>query len=240
MEPARTQSKKQLIPKTIHYVWLGGSPKPRPIRRCMRTWRRLKGYKFKEWNETNIDVKAHPFLQRAIEHKQWAFASDYIRAWAIYNYGGIYFDTDIIVVRSLDHLLKDRAFVGYETPDYPFTAVFGAEKHHPFVKSMLDYYDNLKIGYRFEDNNTRSTTKILIEKYGCRLGNKEQNLRTNIHVYPDGILCNPSPDSLTIHAFTKTWRSGLGIKDYILGGFRTRLTNRFMIWLYWHYRQLKK
>ena len=213
MEPARTQSKKQLIPKTIHYVWLGGSPKPRPIRRCMRTWRRLKGYEFKEWNETNIDIKSHPFLEKAIKSKQWAFASDYIRAWAIYNYGGIYF---------------------------PFTAVFGAEKHHPFVKSMLDYYDNLKIGYRFEDNNTRSTTKILIEKYGCRLGNKEQNLRTNIHVYPDGILCNPSPDSLTIHAFTKTWRSGLGIKDYILGGFRTRLTNRFMIWLYWHYRQLKK
>lgn len=231
--------KNKSIPKIIHYVWLGGSPKPRPIRRCMRTWRRLKGYEFKEWNETNIDIKSHPFLEKAIKNKQWAFASDYIRAWAIYNYGGIYFDTDIIVVRSLDKLLKNRAFVGYETPEFPFTAVFGATKHHPFVKTMLDYYDGLKLNYRFEDNNTISTTKILTEKYNCKLGNREQILHTDIHVYPDGILCNPSPDSITIHAFTKTWRSGLGVKDYLLGIFRTRLTNQFMIRLYWSYRKFK-
>ncbi len=205
----------------------------------MRTWRRLKGYEFKEWNETNIDIKSHPFLEKAIKNKQWAFASDYIRAWAIYNYGGIYFDTDIIVVRSLDKLLKNRAFVGYETPEFPFTAVFGATKHHPFVKTMLDYYDGLKLNYRFEDNNTISTTKILTEKYNCKLGNREQILHTDIHVYPDGILCNPSPDSITIHAFTKTWRSGLGVKDYLLGIFRTRLTNQFMIRLYWSYRRFK-
>ena len=129
------------IPKKIHYVWLGGQEKPRAIKRCMKTWRRLEGYEFIEWNESNIDLDSHPFLKEAIAKKKWAFASDYIRAWAIYNYGGVYFDTDIIVVKSIDSLLKNRAFVGFETPDYPFTAVFGAEKKHPFVKDLLDFYD---------------------------------------------------------------------------------------------------
>ena len=146
------------IPKTIHYVWLGGKEKPKEIQRCMKTWKRLSGYEFKEWNEKNIDIDSHPFLKKAIEQKQWAFASDYIRAWAIYNYGGVYFDTDVIVIRTIDDLLNNRAFVGYETPEFPFTAVFGAEKHHPFVKDLLDYYDGRKIKYEFSDNNILATT----------------------------------------------------------------------------------
>lgn len=228
------------IPKTIHYVWLGGNRKPRVIRRCMKTWKRLKGYRFIEWNESNIDIDSHPFLKKSIEKKKWAFASDYIRAWAIYNYGGIYFDTDIIVVRPINKLLKNKAFVGYETPDLPFTAVFGAAKHHPFVKDMLKYYDGKKMDYKFEDNNTNSVSEILIKKYKCKLGNVEQTLNTGIHVYPDGVLCNPSPQSLTIHAFSKTWRTDLGIRDYLLGILRTRLTNQFLIKLYWKYRKTKK
>lgn len=227
------------IPKIIHYVWLGGAKKPRPIRRCMKTWKRLKGYRFIEWNESNLDVQSHPFLKNAIENKKWAFASDYVRAWAIYKYGGVYFDTDVIVVKSINKLLKNRAFVGFETPDYPFTAVFGAVKGHPFVKDMLDYYDGKKMDYTFEDNNTISTSKILVEKYHCRLGNEEQELVKGIHVYPDGVLCNPSPDSYTIHTFTKTWRLGLNVKDFLLGAFRTRLTNRFLIRVYWWYRKLR-
>lgn len=228
------------IPKTIHYVWLGGKEKPKEIQRCMKTWKRLSGYEFKEWNEKNIDIDSHPFLKKAIEQKQWAFASDYIRAWAIYNYGGVYFDTDVIVIRTIDDLLNNRAFVGYETPEFPFTAVFGAERHHPFVKDLLDYYDGRKIKYEFSDNNTISTSEILINKYGCKLGNKEQILKTDIHVYPDGILCNPSPNSKTIHAFAKSWRKGLKKKDYILGQIRTRLTNRFKVRLYWWYRKIKR
>ena len=142
-------------------------------------------------------------------------------------------------MRPIDGLLKNRAFVGYETPDFPFTAVFGAEKKHPFVKDLLDYYDGLEMDYKFEDNNTNSTSKLLVEKYHCKLGNKEQELKDGLHVYPDGVLCSPSPESLTIHAFTKTWRSDVGIKDWLLGQWRTRLTNKFMVRMYWWYRKLK-
>ena len=228
------------IPKIIHYVWLGGGKKPRNIRRCMKTWRRLKGYKFIEWNESNIDKIKSPFLDKAIKEKQWAFASDYIRAWAVYNYGGIYFDTDIIVIKDISPLLNNRAFVGYETPKHPFTAVFGATKKHPLVKKILDYYIDLNINFNFEDNNTISTSKILTDVYDCKLGNLEQTLRDGIHVYPDGILCNPSPRSVTIHAFSKTWRKDLKLRDYILGEFRSRTTNKFMAMIYYLYRRIKK
>ena len=85
MDGKNNSEGSSMIPKKIHYVWLGGAEKPAAIRRCMRTWRRLSGYEFIEWNESNIDIDSHPFLKKAVDKKQWAFASDYIRAWAVYN-----------------------------------------------------------------------------------------------------------------------------------------------------------
>ena len=155
-----------MIPKILHYVWVGGNEKPKNIKRCMKTWKKyLKGWKIIEWNEKNFDINSHPFVKEAYRNKQWAFVSDYIRAYVVYNYGGVYFDTDVIMVDNIDECLENRAFVGYETPDYPFTAVFGAEKGHPFIKDILDYYENLNIGYKHSDNNTLSVSNILINKY---------------------------------------------------------------------------
>ena len=120
------------IPKKIHYVWMGGKEKPKAIKKCMKTWKKyLKDYEIIEWNEHNFDINSHPFVKKAYENKKWAFVSDYVRAYAIYNYGGIYLDTDVFVIDNIDQLLDNKAFVGYEHPDYPFTAVFGAEKGHP-------------------------------------------------------------------------------------------------------------
>ncbi len=72
--------------------------------------------------------------------KKWAYVSDYIRAYVIYHEGGIYLDTDVLVLDNLDQFLDNRAFVGFENPQYPFTAAFGAEPKHPFVKDMLDFF----------------------------------------------------------------------------------------------------
>ena len=133
-----------MIPKIIHYIWVGGKEKPVDIKRCMATWKKhLEGYKVIEWNESNFDIEQHPFVKAAYEAKKWAYVSDYIRAYAIYNYGGIYLDTDILLLDNFDDFLNHRAFVGFENPNYPFTAAFGAEKGHPLVKDMLDYYDEL-------------------------------------------------------------------------------------------------
>lgn len=219
------------IPKKIHYVWVGGKDKPKDIKRCMHTWQRhLKDYEIIEWNESNFDINSHPFLIKAYKARKWAFVSDYIRAYVIYHHGGIYFDTDILLIDKPDKLLRNRSFVGFENNDYPFTAVFGAEKGHPFVYDMLKYYDDLDINFNFDDNNTRSVSNLLINKYGCKTGNKEQLLKDGIKVYEDGVLCNPSPQSITIHIFTGSWLEGKSkFKKSIVKFIKLRLTTKSRI-----------
>lgn len=202
-----------MIPKIIHYVWVGGNPKPKNIQRCMKTWQKhLHDYQIIEWNEDNFDIHENKYVEQAYKAKKWAFVSDYIRAKAVYEMGGIYLDTDVLVLDNLESLLNNRAFVGFENPANPFTAVFGAEKHHPLLKDMLAYYDDRNFSFDHNDQlagvNTVSVSDILKTKYQAQPNNKEQVLSSGIHVYPDGILCNPSPKSKTIHVFTGTWMEG--------------------------------
>lgn len=199
-----------MIPKKIHYVWVGGNEKNNTIKQCMKTWgKHLEGYEVIEWNENNFDIDSHPFVKAAYKAKKWAYVSDYIRAYVIYKYGGIYLDTDILVLDNFDRFLNNRAFVGFENPQYPFTAVFGAEPGHPLVKYMIEYYDRLdEYKFDFEKNNTISVSDLLIKKYHCKVGNKFQILDEDIAVYPDTVLCNPSENSISIHVFTGTWLEG--------------------------------
>ncbi len=199
-----------MIPKKIHYVWVGGGAKSDAIKRCMATWgKHLKDYEIIEWNEQSFDINSNPFVKAAYEAKKWAYVSDYIRAKVIYEQGGIYLDTDVLILDNFDNFLNNRAFVGFENPDFPFTAVFGAEKGHPFVKEMLDYYDKLDTySFDFKSNNTISVSDILINKYNCKTGNEFQIIDEDIAVYPDNILCNPSGESVSIHVFTGTWLDG--------------------------------
>lgn len=199
-----------MIPKKIHYVWVGGNEKNNTIKQCMKTWgKHLEGYEVIEWNENNFDIDSHPFVKATYKAKKWAYVSDYIRAYVIYKYGGIYLDTDILVLDNFDRFLNNRAFVGFENPQYPFTAVFGAEPGHPLVKDMIEYYDRLdEYKFDFEKNNTISVSDLLIKKYHCKVGNKFQILDEDIAVYPDTVLCNPSENSISIHVFTGTWLEG--------------------------------
>ena len=218
-----------MISKKIHYVWVGGNEKPQNIKRCMKTWEKhLNGYEIIEWNESNFDIEKHPFVKSAYQAKKWAYVSDYIRAYVIYNYGGIYLDTDILLVDNFDDFLENRAFVGFENPEYPFTAVFGAEKGHPLVKDMLDYYDKIDdYQFDFENNNTISVSDILINKYGCKTGNQFQVLKEGIVVYPDTVLCNPSQKSVSIHVFTGTWlEDKKGLTKKINTFIKLRITNK--------------
>lgn len=228
------------IPKIIHYVWMGGKEKPPKIKRCMKTWKKhLKDYKFIEWNEENFDINSNPFVKKMYDQKKWAFVSDYVRAYAIYNYGGIYLDTDVFVIDKLDSLLDDKAFVGFEAPSYPFTAVFGAEKEHPLIKDMLDYYEGLDLEGTFKDNNTISVSTLLIDKYGCKTGNIEQTLETGIKVYKDDVLCNPSRNSLTVHVFLGSWLNNNTLKYKWHEFLRMQLNSKFNIRMYCYYTNLK-
>ena len=227
--------KKNIIPKKIHYVWVGGNDKPKDIQKCMNTWKKyLKDYEIIEWNENNFDINSHPFAKAAYEAKKWAYVSDYIRAWVIYNEGGIYLDTDIILLNDFDNFLVHEAFVGFENYDHPFTAAFGAKKHHPLLKKMLDYYDNLNAySFDFENNNTISVSEILINDFGCKIGNQYQELKNGIIVYPDNILCNPSKESVSIHIFTGTWLGNKkSLKYKIMKNIKLRLTTKRRAKLY--------
>lgn len=227
-----------MIPKKIHYIWVGGKEKPKDIKKCMKTWpKHLKDYEIIEWNEKNFDINSHPFAKQAYEAKKWAYVSDYIRAYVIYNYGGIYLDTDVLVLDNFDKFINNRAFVGFENPEYPFTAVFGAEKGHPFVKDMLDYYNGKDFSFDTKDQmktvNTKSVSEILIKKYKCKIGNNKQVLKEDIVVYPDNILCNPSKYSVSIHVFTGTWMDGKKPLARNINKFlKLRLTSKLLAGLY--------
>ena len=227
-----------MIPKKIHYVWMGKNPKNSKIKRCMKTWnKKLTGYEIIEWNEDNFDINAHPFVKKAYEEKKWAFVSDYVRFYAVYKYGGVYFDTDVIMIDRIDDLLSNKMFVGFESKNYPFTAVFGAEKGHTFCKRVLDYYDNIDLDefdFAFENNNTLSISDILINEYGCIPNDTDQLLTDGIRVYNSNTLCNPSLKSKTIHAFTATWidKSQIEIRLKITKALRARCTNKVRIVTY--------
>lgn len=220
-----------MIPKKIHYVWVGHNPKSSLIRECIATWEKnLPDYEIIEWNESNFDMHENKYIEQAYQAKKWAFVSDYIRARVIYEQGGIYLDTDVRVLKKLDPLLNNQAFIGFENNDYLSAAIFGAEVHHPFIKDMLDYYQDKK--FTFDKNNqmagvnSLSVTDILKEKYGLKTGNYEQRLKAGIHVYPDGVLCNPSKDSYSIHLFTGTWIDGQEtVKQKVVTALKRRISS---------------
>ena len=112
------------IPKIIHYCWFGGKPLPNTAIKCIRSWKKhCPDYEIHCWNEKNFDINVCPYVKEAYEEKAWAFVSDYARLWIIYNYGGIYLDTDVELLKNIDNLLKYDVFMGFENKQYVNTGV---------------------------------------------------------------------------------------------------------------------
>ena len=112
----KNEFKEHKIPKVIHYCWFGGSQKPKLAKRCINSWKKYcSDYDIKEWNEDNFDVNYNAYTKWCYENKKYAFLSDYVRLLVVYEHGGIYFDTDVELIRNPDFLLNDEAFFGFET-----------------------------------------------------------------------------------------------------------------------------
>lgn len=104
-----------MIPKVIHYCWFGGNPLPKSAQKCIASWRKyLPDYEIKEWNESNFDVNVIPYTAEAYKAKKYAFVSDYARFWILYKYGGLYFDTDVEVIKNMDDIIAKGPFMGCE------------------------------------------------------------------------------------------------------------------------------
>ena len=121
------------IPKVLHYCWFGGAPKPKNIQNCIRSWKKYcPDYEIIEWNEQNFDVSQSLYTRQAYDARRWAFVADYARLKILYEQGGIYMDTDVELLRSLDDLLVYPAFFGFQHNNEVATGLgFGAEARSP-------------------------------------------------------------------------------------------------------------
>lgn len=140
------KGKEPKIPKLIHCFWFSGEEKPEAYKRCVDTWaKHLPDYEIIEWNMDNYDWHKHPFVERAIELKAWAFASDYARLDVLYHYGGIYLDMDVEVFKSFDDLLGNDALFSFGSNVFIDLAVMGAKKHNPIILELLRTYDSVNL-----------------------------------------------------------------------------------------------
>lgn len=211
-----------MIPKVIHYCWFGGNPLPELSKKCIASWKEyLPDYEIREWNESNFDVNCCAYTREAYEAKKWAFVSDYARFWILYNYGGLYFDTDVEIVRDMRAIIAKGAFMGCEMVDKCNPGLgLGTYPGLGLYKEILDFYDILhfvaKNGVLNEQTVVEYTTDILM-KHGFR-GKGEIEEIAGVSLYPPEYFCpldyatgrlNVTENTATIHHYCASWHSKL-------------------------------
>lgn len=219
-----------MIPKIIHYCWFGRGPLPELAQKCIASWKKyLPDYEIKEWNEDNFDVNIIPYTTEAYKAKKYAFVSDYARFWILYQYGGIYFDTDVEVIRPIDDIISKGNFMGFETDPKPHSKAdvseasvnpglgMGVAPGLGIIKKMLDFYE----GRHFEFipggigqlTIVHITTEVLL-KAGLKLQQGIQQV-DDMWIYPAEYFCpinlktgriHVRPNTRTIHHYAGTWQ----------------------------------
>lgn len=207
-----------MIPKIIHYCWFGGNSLPNDAKKCIASWKKFfPGYEIKEWNESNFDVNCCDYVKEAYAAKKWAFVSDYARFWILYHEGGLYFDTDVEVIKDMSDIIAKGAFMGCETDNKCVPGLgLGANPGLGLYKEILDYYE--KIHFFIEGNTTETvvthTSKIL-KSHGW-VGNGEIEQIEGVTIYPPEYFCpmdyktgklDITPNTRSIHWYTASWQS---------------------------------
>lgn len=205
-----------MIPKTIHYCWFGHGEKPKLAQKCIASWKKYcPDYEIIEWNEDNFDVNMNGYTKMCYEQKKYAFLSDYARLLVVEKYGGIYFDTDVELVKSIDELVHYEAFFGFETNEYVASGLgFGSEQNGQVIRAMIDEYKPLLNGTSGTRGCPRLNTAALI-KLGL-LQNGRMQIVGNAIILPCDYL-NPYESStgrlrktnhtISIHWYSASWMS---------------------------------
>lgn len=208
-----------MIPKIIHYCWFGGNPLPELAQMCIASWKKYcPDYEIIEWNENNFDLDYCPYVREAYSSKKWAFVTDVVRLYALANFGGVYMDTDVEVVRSLDPLLQYEAVSGFESDTLFPTGLIASEPEQKFIKELLREYDNLH--FIRENKELDLTTNVeriskAAKKYGVRYDNTLQTV-AGFTILPKEYLCpkdsatrklKMTDNTLCIHHFDGSWCS---------------------------------
>ena len=192
-----------MIPKVIHYCWFGRGEKPELLKHCIESWKKhCPDYEIKEWNEDNFDVNMFPFTADAYKAKKWAFVSDVARVWVVYNYGGIYLDTDVELKRSIDDLLVYDGWFASDNLLYVNTGLgFGGIKGNRIVGALLDDYKSRKFDLNLKVVNTSVNTEVIKSITHYEFWDKTRVFENNLII---GFNCEYS--SYAKHYYTLTWK----------------------------------
>lgn len=228
-----------MIPKIIHYCWFGGNPLTLLAEECLASWKSaMPEWKIMRWDESNFDIATAPlYVRQAYEARKYAFVSDYVRLWALEQYGGVYVDTDVKVLKSYEPLLNDMAFIGLEESKahLPGTCVMGCEPHCKWVKDMLALYDDIE--FVKPDGSLDMTTNVdrmgvAMVRHGLNVeGGKwkevqyleKWGLRVYTYDYFSPItstrVMRKTKNTYSIHYFAESWRDGKkkkGWRDWVI------------------------
>lgn len=219
-----SENKKHKIPKIIHFIWVGGNPKPESVHRYIESWKKYcPDYLILEWNEHNYDISSNRYTREAYESKKWAFVTDYMRLDILDRFGGVYMDSDVEVIKNIDKFLDKPAFTSFEAGDpeqilMP-TGIIGSEIGSRWIRYLKSYYDNerpfiLSDGSFDINTNTNTITTMTREKYGIRIDNTFQE-NEDFAIYPSDFFCPKSwstgeikltENTHTIHHFAGSWK----------------------------------
>lgn len=207
-----------MIPKIIHYCWFGQKQKPRSVRNNIKNWKKvLPDFEIIEWNEENFDVNSIDFTREANNVGKYAFVSDYVRMYALYEYGGVYLDTDVEIVKNFDDFLQREMFMGFEGDEYVGTAVIGSKKEDSFIEQIMSYYKKQQFiqpnGLFNDTPNTHILSRILNDM-GLIFNNSQQLINRTIDIYPVDYFSAKSfltgeitktNNTICIHHFSCSW-----------------------------------
>ncbi|WP_270333572.1 glycosyltransferase family 32 protein [Ligilactobacillus acidipiscis] len=220
-----------MIPRIIHYTWFGGAEKPKRVKQQIESWKfKLPDYHFIEWNESNYDISTinSKYVQEAYEKQMWAFVTDYVRLDVLRQYGGIYLDTDVQVIKSFDSLLEQGSFIGKESEYTLCTAVIGAEPNSKWLIDLLLDYD--KRSFKRKDGGVDKTpnSKYLLQFFGISSSSQVNNFSKieGVKFYPFDFFSpinfatgekKITNNTYAIHHYSGTWKNKRGkSKDFIL------------------------
>lgn len=243
-----------MIPKTIYYCWFGRKPLPKSVKKCIASWKKYcPNYTITEINEDNFDVHSNPYTSHFYHKKRYAFVSDYARLKVIYDNGGIYMDTDVELLKSLDPLLQYRCYFGFEFKGAVNSGQgFGAERNLPLLKDMMTAYDAMApINNKCEAVIcTKINTDAFVERYQLKLDGKTQFFEDKtIAVFspeyfnPPRLdkIPQPTENTYSIHWYDASWITpGMRIRLKAGNLFRKVTGEHPSVWLKKHIPFLKK
>ncbi len=208
-----------MIPRVIHYFWFGKQPLSELALKCIESWKKYcPDYEIKLWNEDNYDITQNQYMHQTYLAGKYGFTVDYARLDVIYKYGGIYLDTDVELLKSLDELLDNHCFMGFETQKSVALGLgFGAEAGNNTILSLMKTYDEISFILPNGNLNLRPSpgiqTEILI-KLGLSTDGKEQIIDNGCHIYPKAYFnpCNldtseiiVEDSTISIHHYAGSW-----------------------------------